>query len=350
VSSEDLRLLLLRTSALGDVVHCLPVLRALRRQRPRARLAWVVEEGIAPLLAGHRDLDQVIPVRLRAWRRRPFAAATWRELRAYLAAVDAFAPNAVLDLMGNHKAGLLAALSGVDRRVGAARAHRREPSSAWWISDPVVPRGVHAADRALSLLAGLGIGGGADGAAEPADFGAEALLPGPPPAAALALLATAPPPLVLLQAGAGWGNKRYPPELLGEVAARLADRASVRVLAAPGEEPLALAVREASGYAAEVWLAAGLPALVALLRGAALVVGGDTGPVHLAHAMGTGVLCLMGPTDPLRHGPYAAPQRALQVPVPCRGCYRRLAAPRPCLWALPPRVVAERAWELLAAP
>src|SRR5688500_18045546 len=158
MGSERLHVLLLRTSALGDVVHCLPVLRALRRHRPQARIGWVVEEGLAPLLAGHPDLDAVITVRLRAWRRRPLAAATVRELRAYLAAVDRFAPTVALDLMGNHKAGLLAALAGVDRRIGAARAGRREPASVWWISEPVTVRGDHAVDRALSLLAALEIG------------------------------------------------------------------------------------------------------------------------------------------------------------------------------------------------
>ena len=337
------RILVVRTSALGDVVHALPVLMALRRRLPRARIGWVVEEGMAPLLAGHPDLDDLIVVRLRAWRRTPLRPATLGEIGELLGALDRFAPDVALDLMGNHKAGILAALSFADRRVGADRRHRREPSSTVWLTERVAPRGSHAVDRALSLLAPLGL------PAEPADFGGEKLFPVAPPAARR-LLDGHPQPFALLHPGAGWANKRYPPAWWGEAARRLAAAGGppTWVATAPGEEGLAAAIEAAGGGAATPVAAADLPAFAALARRACLVLGGDSGPVHLAHALGAPVLMVMGPTDPERHGPYGAPQRALARRLPCSFCYRRFGEVKACLLEIPPAEVAARALALLA--
>jgi heptosyltransferase-1 len=342
------RILLVRTSSLGDVVHSLPVLAALRRHLPGARIGWVVEEAFAPLLAGHPDLDQLIVVRLRPWGRRPWQVRTLGEIAGFLAALDRFAPQVVLDLMGNHKAAAIAALSLAPRRIGHARAGRREPSSAFWLSERVPVDGSHAVDRALSLLDALGL------PREPADFGGHKLFratTGP----AAAVPGAAAPRFALIHPGAGWGNKAYPPAWWGEAARRLhaATGIRTRVAAAPGEEALAAAVVAAAGGgsepAAEVVAAPDLPALAALLRGAALMLGGDTGPTHLAHALGTPVLMVMGPTDPDRHGPYGAPERALYRRLPCSFCYRRFDEAKACLLELPPERVAERAAELLGA-
>jgi len=342
------RILLVRTSSLGDVVHSLPVLAALRRHLPGARIGWVVEEAYAPLLAGHPDLDQLIVVRLRRWGRRPWEARTLGEIAAFVAALDRFAPQVVLDLMGNHKAAAIAALSLAPRRIGHARAGRREPSSAFWLSERVPVDGTHAVDRALSLLDALGL------PREPADFGGHKLFrAAAKPAAAIPAATAMPGPaatrFALVHPGAGWGNKSYPPAWWGEAAQRLhaATGVRTRVAAAPGEEGLAAAVVAAADGTAEVAAAPDLPALAALLRGAALMLGGDTGPTHLAHALGTSVLMVMGPTDPDRHGPYGAPERALYRRLPCSFCYRRFDEAKACLLELPPERVAERAAALL---
>jgi lipopolysaccharide heptosyltransferase I len=336
-----LRILIVRTSALGDVVHALPVLTALRRHLPRARIGWVVEEAMAPLLAGHPDLDEAISVRLRHWGKAPFSRRTVRELGAFLAALDRFAPDVTLDLMGNHKAGAISALTLSDRRIGAARRARREPSSAIWISEPVAPRGVHAVDRMLSLLDGLGL------SPEPADFGPDkifrdAIFPDEhrEPLAE---------PFVLIHPGAGWPNKVYPPERWGEVARRLREATGLPALVAMarGEEKLAQEVEAAGGGAARTVAAPDLPALAALLRQARLVLGGDSGPTHLAHALGTPILMVMGPTDPERNGPYGAPERAIWKQLPCSFCHRRFGETKACLLEIPAGRVAERAAELL---
>ena len=335
-----MRILIVRTSALGDVVHALPVLTALRRHLPEARIGWVVEEGMAPLLAGHPDLDELLVVGLRRWRR--LSVQGLRELRGFFSALDRFAPEVVLDLMGNHKAGVISALTLADRRIGAARRHRREPSSAVWISQPVVPRGTHAVDRMLSLLDALGV------PAEPADFGGEKLFR-EEPEAVRELLADRAAPFVLLHAGAGWANKRYPADWWGRAARLLQDRTGLTTLvaAARGEEELAAAVEAASSGAARTVPAPDLPTLAALIRRSRLFLGGDSGPTHLAHALGTPVLMLMGPTDPERSGPYAAPRHVLYKRLPCSFCCQRLAETKACLLEISPRQVAEKAEELL---
>jgi heptosyltransferase I len=334
-----MRILIVRTSALGDVIHALPVLTALRRNLPEAKIGWVVEESMAPLLQGHPDLDELLVVRLRHWRR-SLGVQNLRELRSFLSSLDRFAPDAVLDLMGNHKAGLISALTLADRRIGFARAFRREPSSAIWISQPVVPRGIHAVDRMLSVLDALGL------PPEPADFGPEKLFRGTQPEIAAGEL------FVLLHPGAGWANKRYPPAWWGEAARRLHASTGVPtwVAVAPGEEELAAGVQTAGGEAVRTVPAPDLPTLAALLRRARLMLGGDSGPTHLAHTLGTPVLMVMGPTDPERSGPYGAPDHALYRRLPCSFCYKRLTETKACLLEVPPRRVAERAAEILALP
>ncbi|HKI86346.1 MAG TPA: glycosyltransferase family 9 protein, partial [Thermoanaerobaculia bacterium] len=203
-----MRILILRTSALGDIVHALPVLNALRRHLEDAKIAWVVEEAFAPLLSTYPGLDAVISIRARDWRHRVTHAATRREIGATLRAMRAFHPDIALDLMGNYKAAVLARLSGASRRVGFDRRSRRERSSAMWINQPVSPRGLHAVDRMLSLLDALSL------PREPADFGGDRLLAGATTDADL----RSGSPFALIHPGAGWGNKRYPASWWGEVA------------------------------------------------------------------------------------------------------------------------------------
>lgn len=338
-----MRILMIRTSALGDVVHALPVLTALRRHLPAARIAWVVEAAMAPLLVGHPDLDQSIEVNLRTWRRRPFAGDTLRAVRELRAQLDVFAPDVVLDLMGNHKAGAIGALTLADRRIGFSRTARREPSSAIWISEPVTPKATHTVDRGLELLQPLGIAPG------PADFGGARLLPVLSPDTAQWLEQFA-EPFALLHPGAGWGNKRYPAARWGEVASRLAAAAAlpIWVVAGSGEESLAEEVAAASGGAARAAVVPRLDQLAALVRRASLVVGGDTGPLHLAHALGRPALFVMGPTDPARHGPYGHPERAVAHRLPCSFCYQRFATAKACLLDIRPFEITQAAIALLA--
>ncbi len=329
---------------MGDIIHCLPVLTALRRALPEATIAWVVERTFAPLLEGHPDIDELIMVRMKAWRKRLFSPLVRQEISDARRAMRRFGADIALELMGNHKGGVLARTSGAHRIVGAARPFRREGSSAIWIPEPVDVSGVHAVDRALSLLQGLDL----DQKDDTADFGGHKLLTEVPDDAAAFLEGRA--PFVTIQAGAGWANKTYPAAWWGEVARAIKDQTAIDtwVPIAPGEEELAHAVVNASSGAARAVDAAPFPFLAALLRASCLVLGGDTGPIHLAHALGTPVLCLIGPTDPYRNGPYGAPEQVIWKRLPCSNCYKRYTEPKACLLNITPDEVVRRAIELLS--
>jgi heptosyltransferase-1 len=331
------RILIVRTSALGDVVHSLPVLSALRRHLPEARIGWVVESSLAPLLRGHPQIDDLLEVSLKTWRKRPLALQTLSELKDFLGALRRFAPEVVLDLMGNHKSGVLSALTLCDRRIGARREDRREPSSGIWINEPVALEGEHVIDRNLSLLSAL------DLPREIAELGGDQLFPHNPVPADL------PSRFFAIHPGAAWPNKRYPPELWGQAAAAIRHRTGLEgvVLAGPTEGDLAEAARRSSGGSLRRFETEDIAGLSGVLRRAQLVLAGDTGPLHLAAAHSTPVLALMGPTDPRTHGPYGQEQAALWYPLPCSFCHRRLDGPKPCLTSIEPETVAERAAALL---
>ena len=326
-----MRILLIRTSALGDVVHALPVLSALRRHVPEAKIAWVVERAFLPLLE-HQSLERLIPVDLRGWRRAPGAPRTRAGLFTALREMRSFGADLTIDLMGNHKGGVLAALSGARTTLGARRADRREPSSAMWLGRTVAVSGVHAVDRNLSLLRAL------DLPMTVADFAPERLFPRPSGPSGS-------PRGVLIHPGAGWENKRLPVENWAWLAAELLrNEVEVTIAVGPGESVLArgiesgavdMAVDTTARRRLRVVDPTSLDTFAALARESRLVVGGDTGPLHLAHALGVPVLMLHGPTDPNRHGPYGAPQNALALAIPCAGCYRRFDEPKACLASIP---------------
>lgn len=338
-----MNILIIRTSALGDIVHSLPVLSALRRHYPEARIAWVAEKVFAPLLHDHPHVDTVFEVRMRGWRQSLGSAQTRREVRRTWAAIRRFKADVAIDLMGNHKGGLLACLSGARNTVGARRRDRREGSSAIWLRQRLPTPSRHAVDRYLDLLAALEI------PRQPADFDPDHILPHLPDSAH-GVLQQCPTSFVTIQAGAGWGNKTYPPAWWGTVAQGLADDPGidVRVPIAPGEEHLAEAIVEASDGAAKAIDAKGFPLLAALLRRSALVLGGDTGPIHLAHALGRPVVSVIGPTDPWRNGPYNDPDSVLWKELPCSNCYKRYAEPRACLLSISPSQVLAKARQRLA--
>ncbi len=344
-----MRILLIRTSALGDVVHALPVLTALRRRFPEARIGWVVEASLAPLLRGHADLDEILEVDLRRWRRHPFAPVTLRALGSAIRALRAFAPDVTFDLMGNHKGGVLTRLAGGRLRIGARRQDRREPSSALWIGREVALTGDHAAERTLSLLSGLDASAPPPGR-EPLDFGAARFLQQVPDTARLWLERRS-RPFVFIHPGAAWGNKRYPAAAWGEVARTLdaALECDIVVGSGPGEQELAAEVCAASRGRAEIVSAPTLPDLGAIVRRARLVLGGDTGPLHLAHALGVPTLFVMGPTNPERHGPFGAPGGVVHVSLPCSDCYKRFDSAKACLLSIPPGAIAARALAQLDA-
>jgi lipopolysaccharide heptosyltransferase I len=287
------RILLTRLSALGDVVHTWPLAEALTGGEHPAELAWVIEEPFLPLVAQHPAVALAIPVATRRWRRRPFSPTTRRELLEARRLVRSFAADVALDPQGLVKSAAWGLLSGARERVGLARGFRREALAGACYTRTVVPpaKARHVIDINLSLARAVG-GDPAPGAAPDGSF----------------LLSAAgrrrdPAPVVLLPATGGAG-KAWSATSFAALAREIAGRGlPVTVAWGPGERALAEGVVAGAGGGATLAEPTTLAELAALLAGSAAVVGGDTGPVHLAAALGVPTTAVFVATDPERNGP-----------------------------------------------
>ncbi len=342
------RLLIVRLSALGDVLHTLPVLSGLRARFPRARIDWVVEDRAVDLLRHRRDVDRVVVYPRKALSRSlkglPNPLRFGAEAARFLRTLRAGDYDVAIDLQGNLKSGAVTRLSGARLRYGFGRGASREANHLFttrrW-APPAVMR--HRVERNLGLVSAL-IG-------EPLPY----VLPGfPVPEDAtqtarelVAGLGVNGDGYVVLHPGtSGFGAfKRWPPERFGQVAQRLAaDGLDVVVTHSPVEQDLATQVVEASRQSARALQTPSLSVLAEVTRNARAFVGADTGPLHLAGLVGTPLLGLFGPKDPAVYGPYGV--RANGTPgvlstltkddVACRPCTLRRCADPLCMRTMAP--------------
>jgi lipopolysaccharide heptosyltransferase I len=295
------KILIVRLSALGDIVHALPVLAAIKKAMPDAQVDWLVEENYASILSIAAGLHRRIIVRAKRSFDTP-EAISFGGLTGYHAAAKYLwnqGYEVALDLQGLIKSSIWARISFADRVIGFDAPNLREPQAAFLYSETVTPAGQqHVIDKNLSILSALQI---TPDAIE---------MPLTPHASAetTAAIETAGGPMryIVINPGAAWPNKRWPPDRFGALAAMLHQHSGLRSLVTwgPSERELADTVVAASSGAATAAPATSVSDLAVLMREAALVVSGDTGPLHIAAAMGTPLVGLYGPTWPERNGPW----------------------------------------------
>lgn len=305
---------LVKLSALGDVVHATPVVEALADAFPAARLTWVVERREAALLREHPRLAEVVAIDTRAWRttRTPGAAlAVARTLRALRRRFRAARFDVAIDLQGLVKSGVVTAATGAPVRIGFAAGVRRERLSGLFTNRHVSPppSARHVVDQYLSLLQPLGAMPARAVFRLPAREQAEGRIEEFFAAAGLKRQGR----VVVLNPGAGKPGKRWPVERFVELATRLGREVGSRVLVlwGPGEESAARAIAEAPG--AMLSPRTDLDELIAVTRRASVLVAADTGPLHIAAAVGTPCVGLYGPTSAERNGPYGAGHRTVSA-------------------------------------
>jgi lipopolysaccharide heptosyltransferase I len=319
MTSRSPRIAIIKLSSLGDVVHALPVAHALRRALPSAHLTWVVEAREYAILRDHPDLDAVVPVDTRLWRRLIWRPAGARQVLGKVGRLRERIRRAsfdvAIDLQGLLKSGLLTAYTGAPLRIGFSAGRCRERWNALFTNRHVTPpdSARHVVEQYLALLAPLGIEPG------PAEFH----VPGPAAAERRIeelLVKEGVKPgdrLVAINPGAGHPRKRWSVARFGALAERLATEAGARLLLLWGPDEAHMA-REISlalpGQSALLAPPTDLGELVALLKRCRLMIANDTGPLHLAAALGTPSLGLYGPTLAERNGPYGARCRGLQSP------------------------------------
>ena len=307
------KILVVRLSSLGDIVHTLPGVAALRAVAPDAQIDWLVARTWAPILEGCPVANRLI-----LFDQAPASGVvrTVRDLRAndYDTAVD---------FQGLYKSALLTLFSGAARRVGFDRLSAREPGAAIFYNDRVRAGGPHRVQKNLSLSERLG----SPALAEPkfpfrvgdaAKYSVRERL---------AALGTANYWVAL--PGGGWAGKLWPAERYGELCLEVERRFGFRALliGGAGEEKLAQAAISAAKAAAPIRFPTTLPELMAVLAEARFVVGGDTGPLHLAAALGVPVVGLYGPTDAAQTGPYTRKAVIVRNARPEETSYRFSASP-----------------------
>lgn len=321
---DRLRVLVVRLGAMGDVLHAMPAVAALRARLPECHLGWVIEPRWAALLqsdtaavprgASMPLVDIVHAAHARGWARQPLSPSTWSAMAQLRRELREQHYDIAIDLQGAVRSAIIGKASGA---ALMGEAEPRERPARWFFERHIPTQGVHVIEQACEVVASA------------AGLPLTPRLPPLPVSAAaearVAALLMDARPLALLHPGAGWGAKRWPAERYGAVAAALASQGyQVVVNCAPGEEALAADVATTSGgYAKDI--ATDMAELIAMTRRSALVIGGDTGPLHLACALGRPVVGIFGPTDPARNGPWGVPFRVLRHPESRRDHSRRSA-------------------------
>jgi heptosyltransferase-1 len=283
-----MRFLLVKTSSLGDVIHNLPVVTDLRRQFPEAEIDWVVEEGIADIARLHPGVRRVIPVALRRWRKSLLSAAAWREMRAFRAALREQDYDLVIDTQGLLKSALITRMAR-GRRCGYSASSAREPLAARFYDAAFeVPKNLHAVERNCRLAA---LAAGYIAPAAP-DYGIAAP-PAPTHGQTSAVLLTA----------TSRDDKLWPQDRWIAAGRALNERGLACLLPAGSATERKRAMQIAQAIPGAVALPPmSLPVLAAQLADARVVIGVDTGLVHLAAALGRPTLALFCASDPALTG------------------------------------------------
>ncbi|HEX8521198.1 MAG TPA: lipopolysaccharide heptosyltransferase I [Tepidisphaeraceae bacterium] len=318
IKNPPQRILLIKPSAIGDVVHTLPVLKLLRRRWPAAQIAWLVTPACSGLLEDHPLLNEVM-----LFDRKRFGQG-WKNPKSLLG-LGSFAWqlrqrkfDLVLDLQGLFRSGWLAWQSRAPVRVGFSNARELAPlfyTHRINVGDPEQ----HAIDRYLKLIAAIGC------ETSPVEFDFNVT---DADRAKVAQLIDDDHPYAVLLPGTNWDTKRWPIKQFTALAWALKDRLNLDSVVAGGPQDVALGDQIGCQNLAGK---TNLRELVALLERAALVIANDSGPMHIASALGRPLVTVFGPTNPVRTGPYRRMDSVVRLDIPCSPCYSRKCSHQSCL-------------------
>ena len=319
-------ILIVKTSAIGDVIHTLPALNALRRKYPEARIDWLVEEAAADLLIGHKSLDTVLVSRRKAWIRdlkQGRVRAAWRGVTDFVKRLRGTEYDLLLDFQGLLKSGIFVGLARAKRKVGFGKGMEHAEGSYVFLNEPIPPVNMnqHAVIRELLLLKAIGIESEEVVFALPVTdeqrekIGQLLAAEGIDPAR----------PLVAINPMTTWETKHWRNERFALVADQLLDKGMAVVFSGgPQDVPGIEAIRAVvTGKAVSLAGRTTLKELAALYERAAVLITTDTGPMHLAAAAGTPVVALFGPTAPWRTGPFGESHRILRAKISCSPCLKK---------------------------
>ena len=339
------RILLIKLSAVGDVIHTLPVLTKLRDRYPASRIDWLITPACADLVRWHPGVSDIL-----LYPRREFGRswAGTMAMTGVLSEVRRRGYDLVVDMHGQLRTAIFVLASGAPVRIGFART-REGARFSYTHHIPVPTMDWHAADRNLWLGDLLGFAGGAP------DFTIHI----PPEAEAeaeglLARLGLAGRPFAMIFPGTQWETKHWSPQGFVEVSRHLHARGYAILLAGAGRDrPQNAAVAAAFPAAVDICDQTRLSVTAAIMRRAAICVTNDSGPMHMAVSLGLPLVSAFGPTSPIRTGPYGRPEAVVRVEVPCSPCYirhiRRCPYDHRCMTRLSAAMMIERIDRVLAS-
>jgi len=299
--------LVVRLSSIGDIVHALPAAAALAETFPQARIDWVVEKRHALLLKGNPYLHRVVELDTLKWRRNLISSTTWREVRKNVGALRDEVYDAAIDFQGLWKSAVVARLSHARERIGFAKRWMREPSAAVFYTQQVSPREhVHVVEENMALVEHLGAHAQHWQFPLPRTGEDDAYVEGQ-------LAGMDAENFIIVNPGGGWRSKCWSPDNYATLVRHLEDsrREQILLTGSPSEVPVITGILEGAGAKRARYIPTTLVQFIALARRARLFIGGDTGPLHLAAAVGAPIVGIYGPTDPVRNGPFAADDIAL---------------------------------------
>jgi lipopolysaccharide heptosyltransferase I len=327
VTEPPRKILVVRLSSLGDIVHSLPGAAALRDTFPSAQIDWLVQRRWAPLLEGSPAMNFVVP----------FDPSPLSRIVACVKQLRATKYDAAVDFQGLYKSAVLSFLSGARRRIGFDWHSSWESGASIFYNEQVRGGGPHRVDKNVSLVERLGVPRPAEPQFPIRVSGESAVK------IKERLTGEGIGEYWVIAPAAGWGSKTWPADRCGTVCRELEKRHGWRavIAAGPGEQELARVVRDAAAPARPLLLETSLSELMALLAGARCVLAGDTGPLHLAAALGVPVVALYGATDPAQTGPYSRKAIVICHARPDETSYDRRRDSAPAMLAITVEEVIE---------
>ena len=343
-----MKILILKPSSLGDVIHALPVLRLLKRHWPKSDIYWWLDDGLVPLLDKDPDLAGIYPFHRKRW----FVPTRWPQIVSSVVAMRKQRFDLAIDLQGLARSGMFAWLANAKLTVGLDNIREGVREGARGFYDLTPPRAAansHAVDRYMAVLPLLNV---------PVHWNFE-WLPRRPAAIQSMNDKWAPgrqgARWIVLLPGARWDNKRWPVEYFVDLAKRLQEIPALRlvVLGSKSERDLGEKISAAvPDFCLNLAGETSLDEMIEWIRQSRLVITNDTGPMHVAAAVGRPIISIFGPTEPANTGPYGQLQNVMQTrKLPCVPCFKGTCAywdKLACLHAITPAAVFEKAREALS--
>ncbi len=330
------KILVIKPSSLGDVVHSLPFLHAVKQRFPDAEIHWVIAKGLEGLLEGHPLIGRLIVINKDSWKRISQAGRTIREFAAMAGMMKAEGYDLAVDLQGLLRSGMITLLSGARERIGFREA--REGSVLCYNRKIRGGADIHAVDRYMKIAGSLGCDTGRIVFPFPLfDDSLPAVVDGQELADTYAVIVP----------GARWDTKRWSADRFGRVAAML----SIPSFVVGGVADISLGERvvvSSEGKARSLAGRTDLRGLMRVMKHARIVISNDSGPMHIAAAFGVPVVALFGPTSAGRTGPYGPHHRIVRGSVACAPCFRKECHDPACMHAITTDMVMQAVRDLLA--